>query len=98
AADAGLNPRGGPDDQGPRRLIVAERVQLIGVENRLLVVIDGRVGVIEQVARGAGLPFLGGDDVLNQFDEDATGVAALNAELAAEVAELALLAAAETEG
>ena len=96
AADPRLDARGGTDDQGAGRLVVAERVQQVGIEERLLLVLLG-IGVVEQVAGGAQLPFLRGDHVLDQLDQDGAGVAALEAELAAEVAELALLAAAEPE-
>src|SRR5204862_879704 len=84
--------------QRPGRLVVAQRVEQVRVEDRrLLLLARLHQGVVKQVAGRPLLPLLRGDHVLDQLDQDGASVAALEAELAAQVAELALLAAAEAE-
>ena len=83
-------PRGAADDQRPRRRIVAERVQLLTSQ-------VGKVFLLARLRPGARSlgPLAPGDRLDDQVHQQPALVAALDAELAAEVAELAEVAAAD---
>src|SRR5262249_14457329 len=101
AAEVGVNAAGGPDDQGHRRRGESQRGEAGGLPRRGGLPDRGGVALVlvELLLDKADRPrpLAAGDDVLDELDQDGGLVAALEAELAAQVAELAELSAAEAE-
>ena len=85
-------PRGAADDECSRRRIVAKRVQLLTLQ-------VGKVFLFARLlARALSLePFAAGDRIDDQVHQESALVAALDAELAAEVTKLAEVTAADLQ-
>src|SRR5205807_235643 len=105
AADVGVDARRAFNHQRPGGRVVAQGVQEFGAEPVLLFILTGALSTGRvQGRRSRPLEETGplplawvADNLPDQFDEDLALVAALEAELAAQVPQLSELAAAQAE-